>query len=152
MHARLAGSSRPIAAHTTRSAASSCGGATTGGVYLRSFAHPSAEAWARPGNYDDLTGFVSTDSYAQHNPEAADGLDGFGAAAATWNAQGKTLAYKRVHQTIADGDFVFTRSEGEFGVPVMYNDLWRMEDGKIVEHWDVITPIPAELPHSNGVF
>lgn len=104
------------------------------------------------GDYSVLADYVSTESYAQHNPEAADGLDGFGAAASKWAADGKLLAYKKLHTIIAEGDFVYTRAEGEFGVPVIYNDLWRVADGKIVEHWDVITPIPAELPHTNGVF
>lgn len=103
-------------------------------------------------DYSVLTDYISTEAYAQHNPEAADGLEGFSAAAAAWGAEGKLLAYKKVHQIIAEGDFVFTRAEGEFGVPAIYNDLWRLESGKIVEHWDVIAPIPAELPHTNGVF
>ena len=60
--------------------------------------------------------------------------------------EGKTLAYKKVHQVIAQGDFVFVRSEGDFGVPSIYNDLWRIEDGKIVEHWDVVIPVPATTP------
>jgi predicted SnoaL-like aldol condensation-catalyzing enzyme len=47
---------------------------------------------------------------------------------------------------------VLLQSEGEFGVPVAYWDLFRVKDGKIVEHWDVIAPIPAELPHTNGLF
>lgn len=103
-------------------------------------------------DYSVLTDYISTESYAQHNPEAADGLEGFGAAAAAWGADGKLLAYKNLHQIVAEGNFVFTRAEGDFGVPVIYNDLWRVQDGKIVEHWDVIAPIPAELPHTNGVF
>ena len=103
-------------------------------------------------DYDALTDFISTQSYAQHNPEAADGLAGFGAAAAAWGAQGKALAYAKVHQVVADGEFVFVRSEGEFGVPVAYNDLFRVQDGRIVEHWDVVAPLPAELPHGNGSF
>lgn len=103
-------------------------------------------------DYSVLTDYISTETYAQHNPEAADGLEGFGAAAAAWGAEGKLLAYKKVHQIVAEGDFVFTRAEGQFGAPVIYNDLWRVEDGKIVEHWDVIAPIPSELPHANGVF
>lgn len=114
------------------------------------------EAWfARVligGDYSVLTDYVSTEQYAQHNPEAGDGLEGFGAAAAAWAEQGKLLAFKKLHQIIADGEFVFTRAEGDFGVPVIYNDLWRLENGKIVEHWDVIAPIPEEIPHDNGVF
>lgn len=103
-------------------------------------------------DYSVLTDYVSADTYAQHNPEAADGLAGFGAAAAKWAEDGKPLVYTTIHQIIAEGDLVYTRAEGTFGVPVIYNDLWRIADGKIVEHWDVITPIPDQLPHTNGVF
>lgn len=103
-------------------------------------------------DYSVLTDYISTEQYAQHNPEAADGLDGFGTAVAAWAEQGKLLGYKTVHQVVAEGDFDFTRAEGDFGVAVIYNDLWRINDGKIVEHWDLIAPIPADLPHTNGVF
>jgi predicted SnoaL-like aldol condensation-catalyzing enzyme len=103
-------------------------------------------------DYSVLTDFISTETYLQHNPEAADGLDGFGAAAAKWAEQGKNLVYKTVHKVVAEGDLVLLQSEGEFGVPVAYWDLFRVADGKIVEHWDVIAPVPAELPHTNGLF
>ena len=103
-------------------------------------------------DYSVLTDYISTETYLQHNPEAADGLDGFGAAATKWAEQGKNLVYKTVHKIVADGDFVLLQSEGEFGVPVAYYDLFRVADGRIVEHWDVITPIPAELPHANCLF
>ncbi|GAA2295197.1 nuclear transport factor 2 family protein [Streptomyces hawaiiensis] len=103
-------------------------------------------------DYSVLADYISTETYHQHNPEAADGLDGFGAAAARWAEQGKNLVYKKVHKVIAEGEFVLTQSEGEFGVPVAYYDLFRVADGKIVEHWDVVAPAPAELPHGNGLF
>ncbi|MGW1717718.1 nuclear transport factor 2 family protein [Streptomyces sp. NPDC002156] len=103
-------------------------------------------------DYSVLTDYISTETYHQHNTEAADGLDGFGAAAAKWAEQGKNLIYKKVHKVIAEGGFVLTQSEGEFGVPVAYYDLFRVADGRIVEHWDVISPVPAELPHGNGLF
>ncbi|QDY80383.1 nuclear transport factor 2 family protein [Streptomyces qinzhouensis] len=103
-------------------------------------------------DYSVLTDYISTETYHQHNPEAADGLAGFGAAAAKWAEEGKSLLYKTVHKVVAEGEFVLVQSEGEFGVPVAYYDLFRVADGKIVEHWDVIAPIPAELPHTNGLF
>lgn len=103
-------------------------------------------------DYSVLTDYISLDQYDQHNPEAADGLAGFGAAAAAWGEAGKSLDYQTVHQIIAEGEFVFTRSEGSFGVPVSYNDLWRVDGGRIVEHWDIIDPIRANPPHDNGVF
>ncbi|WP_329141966.1 nuclear transport factor 2 family protein [Streptomyces sp. NBC_01456] len=111
-----------------------------------------AEKVLKGADYSVLTDYISTETYLQHNPEAADGLDGFGAAAAKWAEQGKNLVYRTVHKVVAEGDFVLLQSEGEFGVPVVYWDLFRVADGKIVEHWDVIAPIPAELPHSNGLF
>lgn len=111
-----------------------------------------AEKVLKGADYSVLTDFISTETYLQHNPEAADGLDGFGAAAATWGEQGKHLVYKTVHKVVAEGDLVLLQSEGEFGVPVAYWDLFRVADGKIVEHWDVIAPVPASLPHSNGLF
>ncbi|MFI9386713.1 nuclear transport factor 2 family protein [Kutzneria sp. NPDC052558] len=103
-------------------------------------------------DYSVLTDYISTETYHQHNPEAADGLDGFGAAAAKWAEQGKNLVYKTVHRVVAEGDLVLLQSEGEFGEPVAYWDLFRVADGRIVEHWDVIAPIPARLPHDNGLF
>ncbi|WHT23202.1 hypothetical protein N8J89_19640 [Crossiella sp. CA-258035] len=42
-------------------------------------------------------------------------------------------------------------AEGEFGVPVAYWDLFRVHSGRIVEHWDVIAPVPSALPHDNGI-
>jgi predicted SnoaL-like aldol condensation-catalyzing enzyme len=53
---------------------------------------------------------------------------------------------------IGGDDSVLTVCEGEFGVPVAYWDLWRLKDGKIVEHWDAIQPIPETTSHGNGVF
>jgi predicted SnoaL-like aldol condensation-catalyzing enzyme len=88
-----------------------------------------------------LTDFIATDTYLQHNPEAADGLDGFGAAVAMWEGLGKRPDYRNVDCVVADGDFVFVRSEGEFGVASTFNDLWRVRQGRIVEHWDVVAPI-----------
>jgi predicted SnoaL-like aldol condensation-catalyzing enzyme len=51
------------------------------------------------------------------------------------------------------GNFVLLVSEGLFGdAPTAYYDLFRLEDGRIVEHWDVIQEIPAEMAHDNGKF
>lgn len=111
-----------------------------------------AEKVLKGADYSVLTDYISTETYHQHNPEAADGLDGFGAAAARWAEQGRNLVYRTVHRVVAEGDLVLLQSEGEFGVPVAYYDLFRVQDGRIVEHWDVITPVPAELPHPNGLF
>ncbi|MET1072758.1 MAG: nuclear transport factor 2 family protein [Umezawaea sp.] len=111
-----------------------------------------AKAVLQGADYSVLTDYISTERYDQHNPEAGDGLDGFGAAAAEWAGQGKHLVYRTVHRIVAEGDLVLLQSEGEFGGPVAYWDLFRVADGRIVEHWDVIAPVPADLPHDNGLF
>lgn len=111
-----------------------------------------AEKVLKGADYSVLAQYISTEQYDQHNPEAADGLDGFGAAAAKWGEQGKNLVYKTIHKVVAEGDFALVQSEGEFGEPVAYWDLFRVSGGKIVEHWDIVAPIPTELPHGNGLF
>ncbi|MCG8928045.1 nuclear transport factor 2 family protein [Lentzea sp. CC55] len=131
------GPARPTGADTERS---------------RALVEEFAQRILQDADYSVLTDYISTETYLQHNPEAADGLDGFGAAAARWAEQGRNLVYKTVHRVVAEGDLVLLQSEGEFGEPVAYWDLFRVQDGKIVEHWDVITPVPAALPHSNGLF
>jgi len=105
---------------------------------------------------DQLTKFISTQTYHQHNPEVADGLDGFGKAVKEWAQRGIHMKYNKIHHVIAEGDFVVTMSEGSFGEgkPTSFYDIFRVEDGLIVEHWDVIADIPPEgkFAHKNGKF
>lgn len=75
-------------------------------------------------------------------------LIGFGTAA---NAQ--TLS--NTEKAPAQGNFVLAVSEGTFGgVPTSYYDLWRVENGKIAEHWDVMETIADEATwqNQNGKF
>ncbi len=96
--------------------------------------------------------YLSTEQYHQHNPEIADGIDGLTAAAAAFGEEGRYPVYKTIHKVVAEGDFVLVQSEGEFGGPAAFWDLWRVAGGRIVEHWDIIVPVPAKLPHGNGLF
>ena len=104
------------------------------------------------GETDRITEFVSAEAYTQHNSQIADGLDGLGTALTALAEQGLALVYNARHRTIAEGNFVLVQSDGDFGGPVVYYDLFRLEEGLIVEHWDVIQSIPAAIPHSNGLF
>ncbi|MCB9616778.1 MAG: nuclear transport factor 2 family protein [Sandaracinus sp.] len=84
---------------------------------------------------------ISTTTYVQHNPQVADGLDGLGAFVASLAEQGLSFRYHRLHRIVAEGDFVVTQSEGELGGEhLVFYDLFRVADGRIVEHWDVIQP------------
>ncbi|WP_405539577.1 nuclear transport factor 2 family protein [Streptomyces sp. NBC_00075] len=103
----------------------------------------------------EITDYVSTAQYDQHNPHIADGLDGLGAGLAAFAAQGKNMAYATLHKAIAEGNFVLTVSEGTLGTaPTAFYDLFRVADGKIVEHWDITPAIPDadKIPHDNGLF
>lgn len=68
---------------------------------------------------------------------------------------GVTMKYDRIHAVLGEGNFVLVVSEGEFaGKPVSFYDLFRVENGKIAEHWDVIEEIipRAEWKNENGKF
>lgn len=56
-----------------------------------------------------------------------------------------TLNPETVHQVLAQGNYVLAVSEGTFGgVATSYYDLWRVENGKVAEHWDVMETIAAK--------
>lgn len=107
------------------------------------------------GEMDKLTTFIDADSYIQHNTNIADGLAGLGAAFEAMAQQGISMIYTENHIVLGEGNFVLTVSEGTFAdAPTSFYDLFRVEGGKIVEHWDVIETIPAqdEWKNSNGKF
>lgn len=105
------------------------------------------------GDMGKLPGYFDGDAYIQHNSQIADGLSGLGAALEHLASQGIEMRYGQIHQVIAEGEFVFVMSEGAFGgAPTAFFDLWRVENGKIAEHWDVVSEIPAEFAHENGKF
>lgn len=103
------------------------------------------------GEMDKVGEFIVPDKYDQHNPDVADGLDGLGAALEAMAKQGVTMVYEKVHKVLGEGNFVLTMSEGTLGgVPTSYYDLFRVENGKIVEHWDVIETIAPEAERKNN--
>ncbi|MTB51151.1 hypothetical protein E1J53_0009240 [Lewinella sp. W8] len=108
------------------------------------------------GQSDRITDFISTEEYLQHNADIADGLSGLGSALQYFAQESLLLQYDTVHMVLGEGNFVLTVSEGKFGQGdhVAYYDLFRIQDGKIVEHWDIIQPIPAreDWKNTNGKF
>ena len=105
------------------------------------------------GQTDKITDFISTETYVQHNSNIADGLDGLGNALGAMAEQGITMVYTDLNIVVAEGNFVFTASEGTLGdVPTAFFDLFRVEDNRIVEHWDVVSEIPNDMAHDNGKF
>ncbi len=108
------------------------------------------------GDLSNLSGFINAEKYHQHNPAIADGLDGLGAALQYFADNGLIMKYDRLHRVLGEGNFVLTMSEGSFGKGdhTAFYDLFRIENGLIVEHWDVIETIPpaSEWKNTNGKF
>ncbi len=102
---------------------------------------------------ENITRYISEQQYDQHNPMVKDGLDGLAEAIEFLSAQNNMFKYKKIHKILGEGNFVLAMSEGEWnGKNQAFYDLFRLENGKIIEHWDVIEEIPAEMAHSNGKF
>jgi len=68
---------------------------------------------------------------------------------------GVTMKYERIHRVLGEGNFVLVASEGSLGgKPTSFYDLFRVENGKIAEHWDTIETIAprSEWKNANGKF
>lgn len=107
------------------------------------------------GKMERLAGYFDGDNYIQHNPQIPDKLSGLGATLEGLAKQGIFLKYDKVHRVLGEGNFVLVVSEGHFGTDYnAFYDLFRVENGKIAEHWDVIEPVPAKenWKNNNGKF
>lgn len=109
----------------------------------------------RGENPDKLTSYYDGDKYIQHNTAIADGLSGLGEALEAMAKQGISMVYNKTHMVLADGDYALACSEGTFGgVPTTYYDLFRVENGFIAEHWDVMETLADKdtWQNQNGKF
>ena len=89
------------------------------------------------------------------NTGIADGLSGLGAALEALGKQEIQMIYDTTHQILAQGNYVLAVSEGSFGgAATSFYDLWRVENGKVTEHWDVMETIAAKdtWQNQNGKF
>ena len=95
--------------------------------------------------------YISAETYIQHNAEVADGLDQFRPLALDPNTP---LVYDEIVLMVGQGNFVATLSRARWeGAPYAQADLFRLEDGLIVEHWDAAEPIgPEEEWVNSGKF
>ncbi|MDP1602139.1 MAG: ester cyclase [Legionella sp.] len=92
--------------------------------------------------------------YIQHNPLAKDGIDGF-KLFIDYLKSTYPQSHSEIKRVMADGDYVIlhvhsTKIPGTPGQAIV--DIFRLENNKIVEHWDVIQTIPAESANDNGMF
>ncbi|MCU7871754.1 MAG: nuclear transport factor 2 family protein [Candidatus Thiodiazotropha sp. (ex Lucinoma borealis)] len=106
-------------------------------------------------DYSGLDQFFHGNDYINHNPGAADGVTGLNDALAAMTRAGLTMKYDSIHQIIGEGDLVLSLCEGSLGgAHKSFYDLWRIEGGKVAEHWDVVADIPekSEWNNENGKF
>lgn len=97
---------------------------------------------------------LMTDDYKQHSTMAGDGFEGL-KEMVTWVGKEWPNRKPTWHRTICEGDLVVVHTHlerwpGDPGLAAI--DIFRVENGKVAEHWDVIQEIPAELKHDNGMF
>ncbi|CAB4929286.1 unannotated protein [freshwater metagenome] len=92
--------------------------------------------------------------YVQHNPQVADGLDGFRAGVGGM-LQAFPQMRTEIKRVVSDGEHVvvhqhlFMVPEGNGTAAV---DMFRIKDGRIVEHWDVYQDVPSEAANDNTMF
>lgn len=104
-------------------------------------------------DFDAAKGYVGP-YYKQHRADVADGLDGL----KEFMERSKRLnpyLHANVKRVFADGDFVIlhshvVRSRSERGSK--HIDIFRLEEGKLVEHWDIDQPIAETSINPNGPF
>ena len=92
--------------------------------------------------------------YTQHNPMAADGPGGLQGFLQFLRAKYPN-SHSEIKRVFADGDYVILhvhaiREPGTRGSAIV--DIFKLENGKIVEHWDVIQEIPEKAANTNGMF
>ena len=104
------------------------------------------------GNPEPL-GYIAPHKYIQHDLAVGDGLAGFGEAPEAMAVAGTPMLYTKTHMICGEGNFVLAVSEGQFpGKHAAFCDLFCIESGKIVEHFDTIEEISAKelWKNSNG--
>ena len=92
--------------------------------------------------------------YTQHNPNAADGPEGLKGYIAFLKDKFPNN-HSETRHIFADGDYVIAhehavREPGTRGFATV--NIYKLENGKVVEHWDVVQPIPESAANSNGMF
>ncbi len=107
------------------------------------------------GCMDSFNSYVDPENYTQHNPKIGDGLAGLKKGFEARAQAGQSLKYDRLFKVLGEGNFVLAISEGHSASsPIAFYDLFRVANGKIVEHWDTVEAIPerAAWRNQNGKF
>jgi predicted SnoaL-like aldol condensation-catalyzing enzyme len=106
------------------------------------------------GDVDTAIRLYGGKTYRQHTPFAADGFDGL-RNYVKWNAKNYPNTRGVIKRVFADGDYVllhchYTGFLGDNGDAII--DIFGVEEGRVVEHWDVIQAIPKTSLNANTMF
>lgn len=107
------------------------------------------------GRFEELENYVDRLGYTEHNPDMADGFESLLSALRGAATNMPASRYDTLHRVLADGDFVLSMCEGRIGdAGWAFYDLFRIDNLKIVEHWDTAGAIPprSEWNNNNGKF
>ncbi|PCI31563.1 MAG: polyketide cyclase [Flavobacteriaceae bacterium] len=97
-------------------------------------------------NHKDVEKYVSTETYIQHNPNVPNGIDAVKQFLAT-----QDFNYDFIFKIIGQGNHVVSYSKATFGgQELAVFDIFRIENGKIVEHWDNMEPVPPREEWKNS--
>jgi len=89
------------------------------------------------------------DDYVQHSPQVPNGIE---ALRAFLEGPGEDMVYRDVFKIIGQGNFVMVYSQVFLGRELAVFDLFRVENGMIVEHWDNREPLPVGPQPNSGKF
>jgi predicted SnoaL-like aldol condensation-catalyzing enzyme len=101
----------------------------------------------------DAFAFLVADNYRQHNPNIADGPDA-AVKALTPKFDGSPEARFEVQRILVDNDLamVHVKASRPGAAVTAVADIYRFESGRIVEHWDVLQPVPPDAVHDHPMF
>ena len=105
--------------------------------------------------FNEASKYFDGDILIQHNPDMGDGVSEFFSVLKQWENNDKAQVYTAVHKVLGEGNFVLVLSEGYVRkTHSAFYDLYRIENNKIKEHWDVIEEIPSleNQKNINGKF
>lgn len=104
--------------------------------------------------FSSLSKYFAGGTFIQHSPHYGDGMQSFEAIVKAWQANGETASH-RTHLLLGEGNMVLVVSEGIFKNELAaFYDLYRLENDKLAEHWEVFETIPPRntWKNSNGKF
>jgi predicted SnoaL-like aldol condensation-catalyzing enzyme len=91
-------------------------------------------------------------TYIQHNPSLPDGKEALKQGVAVW-FKGQPKDTIDVQHLGADGNFVYIHTKSRMGnKTVSILDIFRVDNGKITEHWDIIQEVPAKSANTHPMF